>query len=242
MRTLAKRKGLFGPIRVIERKSDGARTYCIKASAQTMIQSDGVSLFGYVHAAKLLLKPSHKILLIGGGGGSLATMLARDGHDVTVLEIDPAAEELARTYFGLDRRVRWITGDLEAFFASHHESFDAACIDACNADGLIRDFSYPDFLSRLLALACPNGSLILNLVHEDGAPPWGEWLAWKLTSSGLHATLYSPEDGWEGNELLHIRAHGPTDTLSAIDVYDRPPETRTYLLSLRAFTPRHHTD
>ena len=94
MRVLARREGLLGPIRILERKSDGARLYCLKGSVQTMVQADGVSVFGYVHAAKLLLKSARTILMIGGGGGSLATMLARQGADVTVLEVDPAAEEL----------------------------------------------------------------------------------------------------------------------------------------------------
>ena len=87
MHELTQREGQFGSIRVLERKRDGARLYCIKSSVQTMIGRDGVSLFGYVHAAKLLLKPSRTVLLIGGGGGSLATMLARQGRAVTVVAL-----------------------------------------------------------------------------------------------------------------------------------------------------------
>lgn len=243
MRVLARREGRFGQIRVLERKSDGARLYCIDSSVQTMVQSDGVSVFGYVHAAKLLLAPAHKVLIVGGGGGSLATMLARAGHDVTVLEVDPAAEELARAYFGLDARVRWITGDIFSFYNTNDEVFNALCIDACDAEGLISCFADPDTLAALLVVACPNGSLVLNLVHEDGAPPWGEVLAAKIAARGLSATLYRSEEGWEGNEILHARAQGPTDKLSITDVHRHPPEARTYLLSLRAHTPsRDHGD
>ena len=125
MKELARKRGRFGHIRILERKSDGARLYCIDSSVQTMIQPDGVSMFGYVHAAKLLLMPAHKILIIGGAGGSLATMLARTGRAVTVLDIDPAAEALARDYFGLDPSVRWVTGDLSSFYGTHDEVFDA---------------------------------------------------------------------------------------------------------------------
>lgn len=46
MRVLARRDGLFGPIRVMERQRDSARLYCIKSSVQTMTSADGVSLFG----------------------------------------------------------------------------------------------------------------------------------------------------------------------------------------------------
>lgn len=237
MRALAQRHGRFGLIRIFERKADGARLYCINGSVQTMVQADGVSVFGYVHAAKLLLRPAHRVLIVGGAGGSLATMLARAGHAVTVLDVDPAAEELARTYFGLDARVRWITGDLLTFFAAHCETFDAVCVDACNSEGLVDGFDDPDTLLALHALACPKGSLVINLVHEEGAPPWGSALATGIVERGFSATLYRPEDGFEGNELLHTRARGRTDTLRIVGVEQCPAEARTYLMSLRAHTP-----
>ena len=242
MKELARRRGRFGHIRILERKSDGARLYCIDSSVQTMIQPDGVSMFGYVHAAKLLLGPAHRVLIVGGAGGSLATMLARAGHDVTVLDVDPAAEALARDYFGLDVRVRWFTGDLSSFYDAHHEVFDAVCVDACDADGLVGGFDSPDTLIALMNLACPDGSLVLNLVHEDGAPPWGPLLAAEIAERGFNVTRYHAEQGWEGNELLHIRARGPTDALRVADVQRRPPEARTYLLSLRAHSPRRRGD
>ena len=68
MRELAQRDGLFGPIRVLERKSDGARLYCIGSSIQTMMLREGVSTFGYVHAAKLLLADAKSVLIVGGAG------------------------------------------------------------------------------------------------------------------------------------------------------------------------------
>ncbi len=238
MRVLAHREGLFGPIRILERKSDGARLYCLRDSVQTMVQPDGVSVFGYVHAAKLLLKAARTVLLIGGGGGSLATMLARQGCDVTVIDVDPAAEELARTYFDLDERVHWLTTEPFSFIEACNTFYDAAVVDACNADGLVAPFNDADVLIEVLRRVCPDGSLVLNLVHEDGAPPWGRALASKIAARGLNITLYSADLGWEGNEVLHVRAHGPTDVLDARDLLQRPAETRTYLMSLRAETRR----
>lgn len=238
MRVLAQRDGMFGPIRVMERQIDRTRLYCIKSSVQTMVRPDGVSVFGYVHAAKLLLEPAQTILLVGGAGGSLATMLARRGKAVTVVDIDPAAEELARTYFALDDRVHWITAEAVSFIEHYNGVFDAVAIDACDSNGLVQPFDEADALARILMRACPHGSMVLNVVHEDGVPPRGQRLAADLVQRGLSATLYRAEDGWEGNEVLHVRAHGPTDTLVTNDHRQRPAETRTYLMSLRAITPR----
>jgi hypothetical protein len=230
---LAQRDGLFGPIRVLERKSDGARLYCINGSVQTLMLPEGVSAFGYVHAAKLLVANAHDVLMIGGGGGSLATMLARRGHRITVLDIDPAAEAIAREYFYLHDSVHWVTTDPVAYIESHDGVFDAVIIDACDSDGLVSPFDKPHMIANLLAKACPQGSLIVNIVGEDGAPSWGGWMAAKLASLGLSACLYRSEEGWEGNEVLHVRADGPTDQLTVTDLERRPPEARTYLMSLR---------
>ncbi|MEQ1812264.1 MAG: hypothetical protein ABL889_20210 [Terricaulis sp.] len=236
VRVLAHCEGLFGPVRILERKSDGARLYCVKGSVQTMVQADGVSVFGYVHATKLLLASARTILMIGGAGGSLATMLARQGANVTVVELDPVAEDLARTYFGLDERVRWLTADPFSFLETCDSTYDAVIVDACNANGLVAPFDDANVLVGVLRRACPDGSLVLNLVSEDGPPLWGGELAKQIAALGLNVTLYCADLGWEGNELLHIRAHGPTDIIVHTDLAQRPPEVRTYLMSLRART------
>jgi 2-polyprenyl-3-methyl-5-hydroxy-6-metoxy-1,4-benzoquinol methylase len=61
-----------------------------------MTSRDGVSAFGCVHAANPLPANAGSLLVIGGAGGSFATMMARRGYRVTVVDIDPVAEELAR--------------------------------------------------------------------------------------------------------------------------------------------------
>src|ERR1700761_7441667 len=61
----------------------------------------GVSLADYIHAMYGLIRQAkaRRVLLIGGGGGTLATMLHRVGIAVTVVDVDPAAFEIARRYF-----------------------------------------------------------------------------------------------------------------------------------------------
>lgn len=218
---LARREGVFGPIRIVQRLSDRTRVYMIGDSAQTMVDCNGVSVFGYVHAAKLLLKDARTVLMIGGGGGSLATMLARTGKIVTVVDIDPQAEELARRYFELDARVHWVTEDALRYVEVQTALYDGVVIDACDAQGLVAPFSDPGTLVWLLLRACPTGSLIVNLARNDDRPTRGLELATRLVKCGLTATLYSSERGEEGNEILHVRVTGKTDTLVATDLNRR---------------------
>jgi spermidine synthase len=228
------RAGLFGKIRIYERVSDGARFFMTGSSVQTLTDADGVSLFGYINAFKLLLRPYRKVLMLGGGGGSLATMLARKGHDVTVVDIDPVAKDLARQYFRLDSRVRWITADARAFVFNMRIDYDAIVIDACNSTRTVGYFCNAAWIARAAAKLKEGGALLLNLAGDETRPHEGEVLASNVAMQGLHATLLQPSDGWEGNELI-IASTSPTAALFQFDdIRTRPTEAQTYLMSLKA--------
>lgn len=238
MREIDSRQGRFGLIRIMERLRDGARLYCVGDGVQTMAAADGTSLFGYVHAIKLLIGGARTVLMLGGGGGSLATMLARRGVAVTVVDIDPEAEDLARRYFGLDDRVRWITEDAEAFVRACADTFDALVIDACDARGTLEAFGTTTSLLDALRIVRAGGSLVLNIA-SDGGPLLPAWqLASSMVAKGYNATLYRPELGEEGNKLLHVSVGGPRIPINVGDLSARPEETHLYLSTLEAFVPR----
>jgi spermidine synthase len=238
MRELDCRQGRFGQIRVLERRRDGARLYCIGDGVQTMSAPDGTSLFGYVHAIKLLIGDAKTVLMLGGGGGSLATMLARRGVDVTVVDVDPDAEDIARRYFWLDERIRWITQDAQGYLKSCSDSFDSVVIDTCDARGSVQAFRTAGSLIETLHLVRRDGSLVLNLA-SDGEPAIPAWqLASAMVDRGLNATLYRPALGNEGNELLHVPKDGPRTHIKIANLAGHPVETRLYLSTLQAFVPR----
>jgi len=230
---LDRRVGAFGTVRVFKRTSDGARLYCIGASIQTMAAADGVSLFGYVHAAKLLLGAARDVLMIGGAGGSLATMLARRGKSVTVVDVDPVAEQLAREHFQLDSRVEWITADALDFIEATRRRFDAVFIDACDERGLVSPFVDYATLRRVWKIVRKEGSMLLNLVGDDLQAGWEKVLAAKLVGLDAQVTLFRPGDGWEGNELMLVSNADQAPSFDASDVSERPAEVRTYLMSLK---------
>ena len=94
---------------------------------------DGISLVAYIHAMFGLLRQagSKTVLMIGCGGGTLATMLANVGCKLTVVDIDPHAFLLARRYFRFppdDRLPRGRRLRVPPFGA--HGTFDAVVLDA----------------------------------------------------------------------------------------------------------------
>jgi SAM-dependent methyltransferase len=235
---LARREGAFGTIRILEQSSDKARIYMIGDTAQTMVDRDGVSVSGYVHAIELLVRGAQSVLMIGGGGGGLATMLARTGSRVTVVDIDPESEDLARRYFWLDPNVHWVTADAIRFVETGRQQFDAIIVDACDGFGIVKPFDDPETLAWLLDRACPAGSLVVNLARNDNLPTHGKRRTRELAARGLSATLYSAREGDEGNEVLHVRQAGPTRSLVVTDLERRPVNAQIFLTSLQAYTPR----
>jgi hypothetical protein len=242
MKQLALYDGPFGKVRIIERLSDGARSYSMGGGLQTLVDATGTSLFGYVNALKLLLRGRNRVLLLGGGGGSLATMLARKGHSVTVVDIDPMAEDVAKRYFDLDPRVRWFTEDGLTFPEHCRTKYDAVVVDACTGKGTVPSFTRAEWLAKKMDICKPSGVLMLNLAYnlvgEGKIAVDGFTLADEMSRLGFYNALLRPEDGWEGNELLIVSRTKTTVKLRTPDILTRPAEARSYLLSLRAyFTP-----
>jgi len=235
VRKLATRQGYFGKIRIVERISDGARFYLTGASLQTHIDKTGVSLFGYTNAMKLMLRGKERVLMIGGAGGSLATMLARKGHRVEVVDIDPVARDLASEFFGLDGRVTWVTMDAGDYLAASDEVYDAVVMDACTSEHTVSAFTRAEWIEGAMKSVADRGALMVNLSYDEPPPFDTRDLADAVAARGFHAVLLQPQSGWEGNEILQVTRHAAAVTFSSTDIFERPAEARTYLLSLGAY-------
>jgi SAM-dependent methyltransferase len=68
--------------------------------------------------------------MVGCGGGTLATMLARSERQVTVVDIDKVSIMLAKRYFGLPASVTCHVGDGLAFMRKTRRRFDVLVLDA----------------------------------------------------------------------------------------------------------------
>jgi len=240
MRKLATRRGYFGKIRIFERISDGSRFYLTGASMQTLVDKTGVSLFGYTNAMKLMLRGRKRILMIGGAGGSLATMLARKGHVVDVVDIDPVARDLAVEFFGLDRRVTWVTMDALDYLDACEAAYDAIVMDACTSEHTVSAFTTAEWIENAMARVTEAGALMINLSYNDPPPFETRDLADAVAARGFHAVLLQPQSGWEGNEILQITRQAAVVTFRAADIFARPAEARSYLLSLGAYAAAPH--
>src|SRR3954462_12485196 len=71
-----------------------------------------------------------EILVIGCGGGTLATMLPRADRRVTVVDVDPDSIAVAQRYFSMDGRVSCAVGDGLEWSGESVQKFDCIVVDA----------------------------------------------------------------------------------------------------------------
>jgi spermidine synthase len=235
--------GKHGPIAILRRISDDAVIYSIKNSIQSMATSTGVSLCGYIHAIEMMVKDRSRVLIIGGAGGSLATMLSQRGCAVTVVDDDPAAYGFARTYFGLPVTVTWIEQEGAHFLKSNRQDFDVVVLDACDQNGLISSMQTDCSAKEALRATNRDGIAIVNCV-ADGPNSLNLGHMKSLFDKVNHPSLmYHSKAGIEGNNIL-VAGNGAHEAMARLHrlteqtLYGRPVEVRPYLLELSNSTPK----
>jgi spermidine synthase len=149
----------------------GRIAYLERGVTQSAADANGISLGDYVHAMYGFLrqKRCREVLMIGCGGGTLATMLARAGVHVTAVDINPRTFEIARRYFQLPDSVTCHVGD-GARFLARRARYDAIVLDAYDGKDIPAQFRRPAFFALARSRLKRGDSLfILNMIIDgDG--------------------------------------------------------------------------
>jgi len=163
----AKRKhaSKLGAIKLVYKKKTGALTYVQRGGNQSAVDADGVSLDSYIHAlySFAIQSKAKTALMIGCGGGVLATMLTRAGVAVTVVDIDKASFKLAKTHFGMPASVVCHVADGLAFVQKSRKRFDLLIVDAFIGETIPPQFTGDDFCHAARRALKKNGTLLMNV-------------------------------------------------------------------------------
>jgi spermidine synthase len=161
---------LTRPAIVIQQdNATGCVSYWEGETQHSAADRNGVSLADYVHViyGLLLQAKTRSVLMIGGAGGTLATMLARAGLKVTMVDIDPASFDRARQYFHLPESVVCHTADGAKFLRRDAQRYGAIVLDAYAGGRLPPQFEKPAFFRDVRAHLKPGGVLMVNLLADD---------------------------------------------------------------------------
>jgi spermidine synthase len=190
MRILARFDGPNGKISVVEETATGARHYEEAGVSQSCVLAGGEAGVDYIRLMAALLAGNGNVLLLGCGGGALATMLHRRGATVTVVDVNPISFQLARTFFWMPSAIACITADMRPFVRAEKRTFDAIGIDVGGPC-----FSYEDVLDtasiahvrRALRLG---GRIAINISCEAPDDPMPARIADKFKAQGLDVWVF----------------------------------------------------
>jgi spermidine synthase len=133
----------------------------------------GVSLAPYIHALFGLIrqKRCRKVLIVGCGGGSLATMLSRAGAEVTLLDVDARAFAIARRYFHLPASVECHVADGARFLRRNLVRYDAIVVDAFARGQIPRHFLTLSFHRLAKSRLRRGGIVLINMIVRGDDDP-----------------------------------------------------------------------
>ncbi|HEX4638372.1 MAG TPA: fused MFS/spermidine synthase [Chthoniobacterales bacterium] len=193
----------YGVIKLRFRKRSCTLTYEQKGGDQSTADRNGISLDAHIHAlyGLTLQHPGKRILMIGCGGGTLATMLARAGRRVSIVEIDPVSLRLAKRYFGLPRSVACHVGDGLAFMQKTRRRCDVLIIDAFTGETIPAHMKSAAFFEAAGRCLRRNGMAAINVCLERKADPVADRIAAGFKEMGFPVRILDSPGG-ERNAIV----------------------------------------
>lgn len=187
MITLHQQPTEYGEITILRSRDTGSCIYCQDGSYQSEADSRGVSLASYVHAIHGLIaqREAKAVLLIGCGGGTLATMLSYGGMCATVVDVNPASFVLARTYFSLPEHVSFHPLDGAAFLDETQARFDAIVVDAFVGDKIPGHLRSRGFFETVRGRLTSNGMVLFNVHLRHDFDPDADSVGAAMLGAGL---------------------------------------------------------
>lgn len=189
----------FGRIRITQSERTGSISYHQDKCLHSQADGDGVSTCVYIHVMHEVIRQSRmkRVLVIGGAGGTLATMLSRMGCEITLVDIHDYAFTLAKRYFQLPDAVECVVGDGIDYLRTTAKPFGAIAIDVFDKKGIIPEsFTQPSFFHSLAKALKPNGVAVMNVMTDHDKDIQAETIARAMQDAGLPAKLFD----WQGKK------------------------------------------
>ena len=183
---------------IVQDNRTGKVSYWQKEYHQSAADGRGISTADYIHAMYFFLRQvrAKDVLMIGCGGGTLATMLHRSGVKVTVVDLHKLSFEIARDYFHMPREIPCHVADGIAYLKKHRARHDALVLDAFGEGGMPAKFMRPEFFKLAKSRLRPRNSLFLmNVIVADDDDPTPDNLVRTLRRLWPRVRLLDT-DGW----------------------------------------------
>lgn len=204
----------FGSIQVLQRRLSGSLLYKQGGVCQSEADWDGASLASYIHAIHglILQNDAHSVLVIGCGGGTLATMLTQSGRDVTMIDINPASFAIARKYFRLPVTVACHVSDGKSFLRRSDALYDAIVMDAYHGDRVPAHFESRKFFELARSRLSPGGSIFANVHLQNDFDRRADHIAACMREFWSDVRILDSEGALDRNAIVMAGAVSQLDT------------------------------
>jgi cyclopropane fatty-acyl-phospholipid synthase-like methyltransferase len=154
---------------IIRDTQSGKVSYWQREYHQSAADRHGVSTADYIHAMYFFLMQADAktVLMIGCGGGTLATMLHRSGVTCTVIDLHQMSFDIAHKYFSMPQDIKCHAADGIAWLKSHRQAYDAVILDAFGEHGMPAPFLQPGFFKLAKSRLNRGGLFLMNVIVED---------------------------------------------------------------------------
>lgn len=185
--------------------------------AQSLVDMEtGVSVWRYIHylsALSSIKQSGSKALMLGLAGGSLARELIEMGINVEAVDIDPRVYEVAKEFFDLSPKCKFIVDDARHFLNVSNSTYDVIIIDLFAAESQPFHVFTLEAFQRMMQLLNDDGLVLINF-HESlsGKEGRGFRSVYKtMLKSGYHVGYVSTArfEGEERNNILIGKKGGP---------------------------------
>ncbi len=195
LRVLARFAGPSGEIAVMEDLRTGERVYREGGVSQSCVLAGGEAGVEYIRLMATLLEGGAAALLLGCGGGTLATMLQRRGSRVTVVDVNPMSFQLARTFFWMPNGIECVTADMRPYLRRQTRTWDAIGIDVGGPCFSYDDVLQPSTIARVRRALRAGGRVAVNISCDAPDDPMPGRIAGRFKAQGLDAWVFMEETG-----------------------------------------------
>jgi SAM-dependent methyltransferase len=194
------------PLVIEQNNATGGVSLWQRNDNQSVADRNGISLADYIHAMYGFLRQAkaRRVLMIGCGGGTLATMLHRAGVHVTLIDIDALSFAVAALYFHLPDEIERHVGDGVRYLRRHRERYDAIVLDAYVDTRIPRQFLEPSFFRLAKSRLKAQGAIFLvNILTANDDDRTPDRIARLMRRTWRQVRLLDA-DGWEDRNAVGL--------------------------------------
>jgi SAM-dependent methyltransferase len=217
VRLLGRYQGKNGQIDIVECSWDGTRVYFEEGVRQSQATPNGESVFTYIKVMEELLSRSEHILVLGCGGGNLATRLSRLGKRLTIVDINPISFLLAHKYFDLPDDVTCFVSDFRKFVLGDSAYYDAIAIDVGGPGFRFAEKFDAQTCDAIRARLAPGGRIVMNVTVLNDIDPVPDRIAARLAGEQLRTWIFDEQFIEDRNAVIACTVEKTLSSRAALD-------------------------